>query len=79
MWPQRFLPQLPEIVPVFEGEKKGIIKKADIEKIGKLTQTFPDDFVFTGSATDQAKQIGNAVPVQLGEVLINQIINVIYR
>ena len=42
-------------------------------------QTFPDDFVFTGSATDQAKQIGNAVPVQLGEVLINQIINVICR
>jgi hypothetical protein len=36
--------KLPEIVPVFEGEKKGIIKKADIEKIGKLTQTFPDDF-----------------------------------
>ena len=29
-------------------------------------QTFPDDFVFTGGLTATSKQIGNAVPVELG-------------
>ncbi|WP_233982935.1 DNA cytosine methyltransferase [Pectobacterium versatile] len=38
-------------------------------------QTFPDDFIFTGSSTHQAKQIGNAVPPMLGEALINAIMN----
>lgn len=38
-------------------------------------QTFPDDFVFFGSSTHQAKQIGNAVPPELGEILINNIMN----
>ena len=32
-------------------------------------QTFPDDFVFDGSVTEQAQLIGNAVPVLLAEVL----------
>ncbi|PSU31839.1 DNA cytosine methyltransferase [Photobacterium lutimaris] len=38
-------------------------------------QTFPDDYIFTGSTTDQAKQIGNAVPTVLGHALISAIIN----
>jgi DNA (cytosine-5)-methyltransferase 1 len=33
-------------------------------------QTFPDDFVFKGGLIAAGVQIGNAVPVQLGEVLI---------
>ncbi|MCC2001482.1 DNA cytosine methyltransferase [Enterobacter bugandensis] len=37
-------------------------------------QTFPDDFVFMGSATDQARQIGNAVPPILGAELIKSIL-----
>ncbi|EOD9420270.1 DNA cytosine methyltransferase [Vibrio campbellii] len=37
-------------------------------------QTFPDWFDFTGSTTDQAKQIGNAVPPKLGKILIESII-----
>jgi DNA (cytosine-5)-methyltransferase 1 len=36
-------------------------------------QTFPDDFVFHGGLTAAGKQIGNAVPVELGKVLINHL------
>ncbi|MFT4929232.1 MAG: DNA (cytosine-5)-methyltransferase 1 [Phenylobacterium sp.] len=36
-------------------------------------QSFPDDFIFTGSTTEQAKQIGNAVPALLGNILISSI------
>ena len=32
-------------------------------------QEFPDDWVFSGSLTDRYKQIGNAVPVGLGEAV----------
>ncbi|MGU0056081.1 DNA cytosine methyltransferase [Enterobacter hormaechei] len=38
-------------------------------------QTFPDYFVFTGSSTNQARQIGNAVPPMLGKTLISHIIS----
>jgi DNA (cytosine-5)-methyltransferase 1 len=37
-------------------------------------QTFPDDFLFTGSLNSQAKQIGNAVPVLLAEVFGHHIL-----
>ena len=33
-------------------------------------QTFPDSFIFMGSTTEMAKQIGNAVPPLLGKKLI---------
>ncbi|WP_166425501.1 DNA cytosine methyltransferase [Paraglaciecola sp. 20A4] len=36
-------------------------------------QTFPDDYFFEGGIMSIAKQIGNAVPVELGKALINQI------
>lgn len=36
-------------------------------------QTFPDDYMFTGGAMAMAKQIGNAVPVKMGQVLIEHI------
>lgn len=36
-------------------------------------QTFPDNYVFTGGSMAIAKQIGNAVPIKLGEALIIEI------
>ncbi|MFZ1524582.1 MAG: GldM family protein [Saprospiraceae bacterium] len=36
--------KLPEIVPRFEAERQGIIKKNELDKIGKLYQTYPADF-----------------------------------
>ena len=36
-------------------------------------QTFPDDFFFCGGLTAAGKQIGNAVPVLLGEALVSHI------
>jgi DNA (cytosine-5)-methyltransferase 1 len=32
-------------------------------------QSFPDDFVLTGSWTEAMRQLGNAVPVTLAEVV----------
>jgi DNA (cytosine-5)-methyltransferase 1 len=40
-------------------------------------QTFPDSFNFIGTSTQQGKQIGNAVPVALGKVLIHSIKTII--
>lgn len=37
-------------------------------------QTFPDDWVFCGSINNQYKQIGNAVPVNLGKELGHSIV-----
>lgn len=40
-------------------------------------QTFPDDYIFHGGTMSIAKQIGNAVPVKLGEALLNSIIKLL--
>lgn len=36
-------------------------------------QTFPDDFEFFGGLTAAGQQIGNAVPILLGQALIQEI------
>jgi len=40
-------------------------------------QTFPDDYVFLGGLMAAGTQIGNAVPVKLGEALIGSILNIL--
>lgn len=38
-------------------------------------QTFPDTFVFEGGLTAAGKQIGNAVPVKMAEIIIKQLLS----
>ena len=40
-------------------------------------QTFPDDWNFSGSLTDQYKQIGNAVPVNLAYAISRSLISLL--
>lgn len=42
-------------------------------------QTFPESFIFEGGLMAASKQIGNAVPIKLGEALLNQIIGFLRR
>lgn len=40
-------------------------------------QSFPDDFVFTGTKTQQNRQVGNAVPPLLGQALAEALLTII--
>ena len=40
-------------------------------------QSFPDSFVFTGTKTQQNRQVGNAVPVLLGYALGKKLLEII--
>lgn len=42
-------------------------------------QSFPDDFIFWGNKSQQYKQVGNAVPPMLGEVVAKKLIEYLER
>lgn len=49
------------------------IRTLSIREIARI-QGFPDHFEFSGSYTDQAGQLGNAVPPLLAEVIVNSMV-----
>ena len=42
-------------------------------------QSFPDNFVFKGTRTKQDRQVGNAVPPLLGQVLAETLLEIFER
>lgn len=45
----------------------------------KKIQTFPDAYQITGAWTEAMRQIGNAVPVQLGQLVAQSLLNIIHE
>ncbi|WP_046659896.1 DNA cytosine methyltransferase [Lysobacter capsici] len=52
----------------------GSIRYFTVREAARL-QTFPDDFVFQGSWSETMRQLGNAVPVRLAEVVSASVAN----
>ena len=50
----------------------GSIRYFSVRESARL-QTFPDNFLFHGSWTETMRQLGNAVPVSLAEVVAGSI------
>jgi DNA (cytosine-5)-methyltransferase 1 len=50
----------------------GRIRYFTVRESARL-QTFPDDYLFHGSWTESMRQLGNAVPVQLGKIVAESI------
>lgn len=50
----------------------GTVRYFTVREAARL-QTFPDDYVFHGSWTETMRQLGNAVPVLLGEVVAKSV------
>lgn len=50
----------------------GSVRYFSVRESARL-QTFPDDFVFHGSWTEIMRQLGNAVPVELAEVVARSV------
>ncbi len=55
----------------------GSVRYFTIRESARL-QTFPDDYVFPCSWTESMRQIGNAVPVQLGELIARKLASVLH-
>lgn len=50
------------------------IRTLSIREVARV-QSFPDDFEFEGSYTDQSGQLGNAVPPLLAETIVRSMLN----
>lgn len=56
----------------------GSVRYFTVRESARL-QCFPDDFVFHGSWSETMRQLGNAVPVDLGRIVANDIAKVLRR
>jgi DNA (cytosine-5)-methyltransferase 1 len=54
----------------------GEVRYFSVRECARL-QTFPDNWVFEGSWTESMRQLGNAVPVQLAEVVATRLAQVV--
>ena len=52
----------------------GTVRYFSIRESARL-QTFPDNYVFHGSWTESMRQLGNAVPFKLAEVVASDILS----
>ena len=50
----------------------GSLRYFTVREAARL-QTFPDDYIFRGAWTEAMRQLGNAVPVRLAEVVANSV------
>jgi len=50
----------------------GAVRYFSVREAARL-QTFPDDYAFSGAWSENMRQIGNAVPVKLGEVIARSV------
>ncbi len=50
----------------------GTVRYFTVRESARL-QTFPDNFVFHGSWTESMRQLGNAVPVELGSLIAKSV------
>jgi DNA (cytosine-5)-methyltransferase 1 len=55
----------------------GSIRYFTVREAARL-QTFPDDYVFRGSWTETMRQLGNAVPVRLAEVMARSVAHTLH-
>jgi DNA (cytosine-5)-methyltransferase 1 len=69
----------PTITARFDSFSRGMFGHPEQDRTislreGALLQTFPLDYIFIGNKVDVARQIGNAVPVNLAQAIGSEII-----
>jgi DNA (cytosine-5)-methyltransferase 1 len=57
-------------------KEDGAVRYLTLREAARI-QTFPEKFRFPGSWTESMRQLGNAVPVRLGEVVAKSVAKVI--
>lgn len=60
------------------AKEDGSVRYFTVREAARL-QTFPDDYVFFGARSECMRQIGNAVAVDVGRVLVSQIARLLSR